>query len=295
MKNYLRFTGLVLVGFGTVGLVIALSSAERNHLPALAADWLGASGNLCAIIATPKSAHAHPQLSEFLPEKSLEHPGLYKLKFLSPTGEPVVFFSLIPFSAKKSKKTFRGYYMGNWPHESNGAASGRYVFPEGFIEVTAENQFTPVSKHFKLKDFLPHDQKEVWPKFMVLRAALLDKLELIINELEQKRKPSRLHIMSGFRTPQYNAEGVGKGRASNSQHIYGNAADIYVDANGDHKMDDLDNDGKSTAADAQYLFGLIEKIESDYPQLAGGLSIYRATSAHGPFLHVDARGASVRW
>ena len=32
-----------------------------------------------------------------------------------------------------------------------------------------------------------------------------------------------------------------------------------------------------------------------HPHLAGGLSAYPANSAHGPFVHIDARGARARW
>jgi len=305
MKNYFRFGCFLVVCLATGWLMLRMALPEKKSTVANSpvriaswasvtrnarADWLGASGNLRAIIATPQFAKAQPQLMKLLPDEALENSGLYQLNFRTPDGEPLLFFSLVPFREKKSKN-FRGYYMGSWPRESNGAVQ----LPDGFIEVTAENQFTPVSKHFKLRDFLPHDQAEVWPKFMVLNTSLLDKLELIANELEREKKPSRFHIMSGFRTPQYNAEGVGKGRANNSQHIYGNAADIYIDADGDNRMDDLDGDGESTTDDARYLFAIAEKIETQYPELAGGLSVYRATSARGAFVHIDVRGAPVRW
>src|SRR5256885_10207594 len=46
------------------------------------------------------------------------------------------------------------------------------------FEVTQQNQNTKVSEHFKLKDFLPHDQGNVWPKYIVLDMKLIDKDEL---------------------------------------------------------------------------------------------------------------------
>ena len=40
--------------------------------------------------------------------------------------------------------------------------------------------------------------------------------------------------MSGFRTPQYNKGGGNTGgRAGLSRHMYGDAADIFIDSNGD--------------------------------------------------------------
>jgi uncharacterized protein YcbK (DUF882 family) len=132
---------------------------------------------------------------------------------------------------------------------------------------------------------------------LVLRVGLLDKLELIGDALERRKLPGLLHVMSGFRTPQYNARGVGPrgGRASASRHMYGDAADVIVDANGVGLMDDLDSDGKVTLRDARVLYAVVEEVEVQYPELAGGLSAYPANSAHGPFVHVDARGVRARW
>ena len=36
-------------------------------------------------------------------------------------------------------------------------------------------------------------------------------------------------------------------------------------------------------------------IERQYPELVGGLGVYRATRARGPFIHVDVRGDRARW
>ncbi|HET7903296.1 MAG TPA: D-Ala-D-Ala carboxypeptidase family metallohydrolase, partial [Candidatus Eisenbacteria bacterium] len=186
---------------------------------------------------------------------------------------------------------------GNWPARVPGAVDPRYAPPAGFIPVTPENQSTPVSKRFRLRDFLTHDQKDVWPKVLVLRVELLDKLELIGDELERRGLPGSLRIMSGFRTPQYNAKGVGanSGRAGRSRHMYGDAADVFVDANDDGVMDDLDGDGSVTIRDAEVLYAVVEGVEGRHPELVGGLSAYRANSEHGPFVHVDARGTRARW
>ena len=103
--------------------------------------------------------------------------------------------------------------------------------------------------------------------------------------------------MSGFRTPQYNALGVGRkgGRARDSRHMYGDASDMIVDADGDGCMDDLNHDGRVNLADAKVLFAAAEAVEAAHPELVGGLSAYPATSAHGPFVHIDARGVRARW
>jgi uncharacterized protein YcbK (DUF882 family) len=109
--------------------------------------------------------------------------------------------------------------------------------------------------------------------------------------------PGLMHIMSGFRTPQYNAQGVGRkgGRATESRHMHGDAADVIVDANEDGVMDDLDGDGRVTIRDARVLYAVAEDVEAQHPDLVGGLSAYPANAAHGPFVHVDARGVRARW
>src|SRR5439155_7889517 len=117
---------------------------------------------------------------------------------------------------------------------------------EGFIEVTPANMDTRVSEHFRLRDFLTHDQQDVWPKYLVLRPQLVDKLELVIARLQlDGARVDHLSVMSGFRTPQYNATGGETGgRAELSRHMYGDAADVFVDNDGDGRMDDLKHDGR---------------------------------------------------
>ncbi len=164
--------------------------------------------------------------------------------------------------------------------------------------MTTSNQDTPLSDHFRLRDFLTHDQQSVWPKYLVLRDALVDKLELVISDLQSRGYAvSHMQVMSGFRTPQYNAQGVGKkgGRATDSRHQYGDAADVFVDNNGDGRMDDLNHDGRVDTRDAKIVMQSVERIEQLHPDLIGGAGLYKATRAHGPFVHVDVRGSRARW
>lgn len=254
------------------------------------ASWLGASGRLRALMGTPQSLEERLQAGPIEPAVGIG-PGTHEVGLVTPEGEPFYVVSLLPYDAKDGKR-LNGYYVGNWPE----GRSGRYAPPEGFIEVTPENEATPVSRSFKLQDFLTHDQQGVWPKFLVLQPRLLDKLELISAALAERGLPSHLHVMSGFRTPQYNEQGVGRGgRASLSRHMYGDAADVFVDEDADGMMDDLNGDGKSTIADARVLFTVAESVEAANPALIGGLSPYTSNSAHGPFVHVDARGVRARW
>jgi hypothetical protein len=269
-----------------------VSATPAPQLRTAPAAWLGRSGRLRAVIDTEQSLY--DQLAaDSLDVAASVHPGLHDLGLVTPGGDPFYVVSLLPYGEKEGS-TLRGYRIGSWPRNST---AERYAPPAGFIEVTRENEATPVSQSFKLQDFLTHDQAQVWPKYLVLKPRLLDKLELISAALAERGLPSRLHVMSGFRTPQYNEQGVGEkgGRASMSRHMYGDAADVFVDADGNGTMDDLNGDGRVTVADARVLFDVAESVEATNPDLVGGLSPYRANSAHGPFVHVDARGVKARW
>ena len=259
-------------------------------------EVLGSSGKLRALIGTPASLAQSLVLQPLLSGVSLGAPGIQSLGLPAPDGDPLVVVTLQSFEAMQGAR-LDAYRVGRWPKRGLAARDPRYAPPAGFIPVTQENELTPVSKRFRLRDFLTHDQQNVWPKVLVLRVALLDKLELIGDELERRGLPGSVHIMSGFRTPQYNAQGVGAkgGRARESRHMYGDAADVIVDANGDGRMDDLDGDGRTTIRDARVLYAVAEDVEAQHPELVGGLSAYPGTSAHGPFVHVDTRGVRARW
>jgi hypothetical protein len=105
-----------------------------------------------------------------------------------------------------------------------------------------------------------------------------------------------LSIMSGYRTPYYN-RAIGN-RTTYSRHLWGDAADIFIDEEPrDGRMDDLNQDGVIDTHDADVIYQLIENASGPRVQkiLMGGLARYRETSSHGPFIHVDARGSYARW
>lgn len=211
-------------------------------------------------------------------------------------SDRIRFIALRPFS-DKVRGRIGTYRIGFFPGEQRALRSGAYANPEGFVEITASNQDTPVSEHFRLRDFLTHDQAQVWPKYLVLREPLVDKLELVMDQLQQMGVAvSRLRVMSGFRTPQYNAQGVGAGgRVQDSRHQFGDAADVYVVNGSRDWMSDLDRDGRITIRDARLLASAAEQVEMQHPELVGGIGVYPATSAHGPFVHIDVRGTRARW
>ena len=188
------------------------------------------------------------------------------------------------------------YYIGTWPTERGRRRPG-YVTPSGFIEVTPENQDTQLSDHFTLGDFLTHDQQDVWPKYLVLDMRLVDKLELVLLDLEEHGiSTNGVHVMSGFRTPQYNVRGGDpRGRAPLSRHMYGDASDIFIDNDGNGWMDDLNRDGKLNIKDAEVILAAVDRVEREHPALVGGAGVYPAEGGHGPFIHIDVRGYRARW
>lgn len=191
-----------------------------------------------------------------------------------------------------------GYHIGEWPFEK-GRKPPRdiYATPRAFVEVTLENMTMPVSEHFVLGDFVTKGQVDTWPKYVVMSPRELDKLELTVQELERRGRPVKdVGIVSGFRTPWYNAHGGNtEGRASLSRHMYGDAMDIYIDDDGDRGMDDLNGDGRVDVKDARVLADAASAVEKQHPNLVGGIGVYAPTGAHRGFVHIDTRGYRARW
>jgi hypothetical protein len=255
----------------------------------------GFSGKLLArFVDTRRPSAASTAFFRLFGSPLEARPGIYRVED-SVLTRPFSFIALFPFGAKRGAM-LGGYNIGFWPGESRAVAAA-YANPAGFIEVTRDNADTRLSEHFRLRDFLTHDQANVWPKYLVLRDQLVDKLELIIADLQSHGHPvNRMSVMSGFRTPQYNANGGNTaGRASLSRHMYGDASDVFVDNNGDGRMDDLNGDGRVDFRDAQVLADASSRVERAYPDLIGGGGVYRETGDHGPFAHIDVRGNAARW
>lgn len=291
---------LAATGLSPAGPVLPNAEARSDSL-VVDSGLLGRSGNLRFLLAHPART-LDGALRQLVPAGLAGRPGVHPLVATAPDGDSVVLVTLLPFDRKTGDRLGE-YRIGSWPAEravaspTAGTPKRARPLPAGFIEVTPASRGIRVSKLFRFEDFLTHDQRAIWPKYLLLDPRLVDKLELIGQRLAQSGRSNSLRVMSGFRTPQYNALGVGPrgGRARDSRHMYGDAADVYVDADGNGVMDDLDGDGRVTIADGRYLLGVAEAVEREHPELVGGLSAYRANRVHGPFLHVDARGVRARW
>jgi uncharacterized protein YcbK (DUF882 family) len=213
----------------------------------------------------------------------------------TPTTSAETVFTMRSFG-QKVRAWLNGYRLGYWPAEKGRLRSEAYRNPDGFIEVTPENEDTRVSEHFRLRDFVSHDQKEVWPKYVVLREPLLDKLELVIEDLNDHGVNAEgMRIRSGFRTPAHNFAVRGEGSARDSRHQFGDAADVFIDQEGNGKMSDLNGDGKVNFADVKTILDAVERVEARYPELVGGTGLYAYSGRSGPFAHIDVRGTRARW
>jgi hypothetical protein len=224
-------------------------------------------------------------------------PGLYPIAFRSSAeAGPVTVNVFVVHPYHPGLNIVDGYDIGRYPNPSASPKHAEaYDPPIGFMQVDSEDAATPVSPHFTLGQFACKQGGAEWPKFVALRPALFVKLETALQAVNARGIDTpAFTVMSGFRTRVYNA---GLGNVNLSRHTFGDASDIFVDADHDGIMDDLNHDGRHDWKDAVYLAGIIEASpeQPPYEPVAGGLGTYGPTRAHGPFVHVDARGFRARW
>lgn len=229
--------------------------------------------------------------------RASKEPGLEVLEIRNnATGETckINVFTLVPASSVGKDGRLNAYRIDSYPKE---ALRGLdiYLPPQGFVEVTEENAQVAVSPNFTLGEFVSK-QASSYPKYLVLRSSLLLKLENILASLNNSGHPTTdFVIMSGYRTPFYNRA---IGNVQYSRHVWGGAADFYIDeAPADGRMDDLNKDGRVDRNDAVWLSNFINTMSQRgaFGPRIGGIGVYGSTSAHGPFVHVDVRGTRARW
>lgn len=219
-------------------------------------------------------------------------PGAYALR-LDQDGASVHVTVLVQHPAERVRDgVLEGYAIGRYV-QTPLRGDPAYLPPAGFVEVSDDDAGLLVSPRLTLGQFLCKQPGD--PRFVALSPPLLEKLEAILDGVAAEGwDPASLVVMSGFRTPAYN-RAIGNTTVY-SRHLWGDAADIYLDGDGDGVMDDLDGDGRSGEGDARALARLVERVMAEREGLSpGGLATYRANAAHGPFVHVDARGHRARW
>lgn len=274
--------------------VVVVQPGEQFHLPL---NWSGPRAE--GISYRWLSAHGTHAPGE--PELPFGHlltappvPGVWTLE-LAEAGwrqqiAELTVITSVPATQVRNGR-LNGYQIGAYPR----SASAAYAPPRAFIEVTRENRDLQLSTHLRLGQFITKDQHDVWPKYVALDLRLVDKLELTLQELEALGVSARgLHVMSGFRTPRYNGPG-GNGRSSVSRHMYGDAADVWVDNEGNGYVSDLDLDGRRDTRDVLLMRVAVNEVERKYPHLVGGVGVYRESGSRSPFIHIDVRGTHARW
>ena len=217
-------------------------------------------------------------------------PGFYRLALLRGEKQRVVegltVAVLVPFKEKEGAM-LNGYRIGTYLAER---LAGEQEPPEGFLEINQSDVDLPITKHLKVGDFLNHDTQETWPRYAAVSPRLLDKIELVIAELARWHGGTTddvqlaLDVHSGFRAPDHNRRIARAAR--DSQHQYGDAADVAIDANGD---------GKYTSMDSRMVGLAVEIVELRHPDLVGGLGIYTSGHTRTTYVHIDARGKRARW
>lgn len=193
---------------------------------------------------------------------------------------------MVPF-AEKEAGLLRGYRIGTYLAER---ISGKTPPPEGFLEISPADVDIAITKHLRVGDFLNHDNQDGWPRYAAVSPRLLDKLELVVAEIarwhganDSSKVNVDIDVHSGFRAPDHNQRV--RRAATDSQHQYGDAADVVIDVNGD---------GKFTAIDARMVGLAVEIVELKHPDLVGGLGLYTSRRS-GTYVHIDARGHRARW
>lgn len=222
-----------------------------------------------------------------------DQPGHHVVEAVAGDGETIRLniFVLRPASDIRNGR-LSGYVIGDYPREPYRGLD-TYRAPEGYIEITQDMLEIEVAPHFTLGQFLCKQEAD-WPRFAVVREDLLLSLEHILERVNANGwRTDGFVVMSGYRTPDYNRD---LRNGENSRHVYGGAADIFIDEDGDKLMDDLNGDGIQNQDDAAVLFDFIHALmEDESTGLAGGLGEYQANGFHGPYVHIDERGFNVRW
>lgn len=202
-------------------------------------------------------------------------------------------FVLHPFSEKKGEY-LDGFRIGYYPNIPE-AKKAYYKKPDGFLKIEESLLDLNLTPHFKMSQFTTK-QSTNFPQYIVLKESLLFKLEYFLEEVNKAGyQAETFGIISIYRSPYFNKK-LGN-NSDFSRHLFGDAADIYIDNSGDNWMDDLNGDGCVTIADAEILSDLAINFDKKrrFSHLQGGVSSYKGNGFRGPFIHIDTRGFHVEW
>lgn len=272
-------SGEVLLKFSMPGREVEYPLAVHGDPASLSYEWIRLGSTNATTI--PRALRGDKVVS---PTAA----GFYQLRLVRGDVRRIVdgltLAVLVPFDQKEGGM-LNGYRIGTYLGER---ITGRRTPPEGFLEIRQADLSLQITRHLKVSDFLTHDSQDVWPKYAAVSPRLLDKLELVIAEISSWHGSDvpvslDMDVHSGFRSPDHNRQV--RRAARDSQHQYGDAADVTIDANGD---------GHISVMDSKMVGLAVEIVELKHPELVGGLGMYTSRRT-GSYVHIDARGQRVRW
>lgn len=217
-----------------------------------------------------------------------DHAGFYNLVLSNnKTTKHLLVIVKKPFNA--INKQLNNYQIGLYPTPYK--SDPQYSAPNGLIEIFEKDLSRQLTPHVQVKNVICK-QVSGFPKYLYVNNDGLLMLEDLLTFVQNEGiKVSKFAFISGYRTPHYN-HSIGNGK--HSRHQYGDAFDLYIDEDGDGRMDDLNGDGKLTIADIDVLYKVFEKFQKQ-SRYNGGIGRYKPASHHGGFVHIDNRGFTARW
>jgi hypothetical protein len=238
------------------------------------------------------TGHQEPFIGRRLLWTAPSESGLHPVRIRAhPGGAEILVNVFVKVPHDHRNESLDGYLIGRYGQSPDPA----FARPRGFVELTPETEHALISPNFTLGQFRCK-QNAGYPAFVLVQERLVLKLERLLEEVNARGiETASFHVMSAFRTPHYN-RAIGN-RTTFSQHLYGGAADIFIDISGNGRMDDITGDGRVTVEDARLLAGIVEDLTrlAEFRPFIGGLGIYAPAPHRGPFIHVDVRGSLARW
>jgi len=282
---------------------LSTSTEYRWVVPYGIVSWI--MGNRLEWVAPAGPGH-YKVTCEIQSQRTLRYSigkGEEKRRTLPPVNVTATFHFLVPFEFDpEGSGVIEGYPIGIYPRETDknvksvvAAHRDRYHPPKWFVAVTPETRDLRISKHFRLREFVPESPADKTVYFPY-NSDLVRALEAIRGELEKSgvRNP-RVRIVRGFVSP-YEADRLrrqGVRILKWNRYQYGDAVLFIVDRDLDDKMDDINGDGKVDVQDARFLARVVRKVQEKI-RLPGWIGVYarRAdkTLPDTPMVGFDLRG-----
>ena len=219
-----------------------------------------------------------------------ETPGFYRLELSHNSGVSSTLQVIVKTPIDTSQESaLNNYQINTYPNAYKGLS--QYAPPQGLIEINQADESVYLSNSVQIKNVMCK-QAASYPKYLLVTTdgiKMLTRMKAFLNT--QGIVFDKFSFISGYRTPYYNKL-IGNGK--HSRHLYGDAFDLFIDVDGDNKMDDLNGDGKQNRADVDTLYRLFVAFLKHDKRL-GGVGKYYPSSRHGGFVHIDNRGFTARW